>query len=85
MIHTQPSQSKSSPLSGILRTVPQLSHAELLELITYLAQQAQQTGVPQKSYYWRDIAGIAPDLLVGQDPQDWVNQTRREWDRGNPQ
>jgi hypothetical protein len=78
-------QTKSSPLDKILQAVPQLSQSEKLELIAYLAQQAQQTAVPAPTYYWRDIAGIAPNLLAGQDAQEWVNQTRQEWDREQPE
>ena len=70
-----------SPLQRILQTVPQLSQAEMLELIAYLAQKAQQTATSQPTYYWQDIAGIAPNLLEGQDAQAWVNQVRQEWHR----
>ncbi|MCZ7670343.1 MAG: hypothetical protein M5U34_25895 [Chloroflexi bacterium] len=84
MLQTPSSSPKSEPLAIILQTVPRLSHAELLELIAYLAQQAQQTAVRQTTYSWHDIAGIAPNLLAGQDAQEWVNQTRQEWDRVHP-
>jgi hypothetical protein len=73
-----------SPLNEILQAVPRLSRAELLELIAYLAQLARQTDVTQETYYWRDIAGIAPDLMKGQDAQEWVNKVRQEWDRDRP-
>jgi hypothetical protein len=84
MIETPSAKSKLSPLNEILQTVPRLSHSELLELIAYLAQQARQTDVNQEPYYWRDIAGIAPDLMKGQDAQEWVNKVRQEWDRDRP-
>lgn len=82
MLQTPSSPPRSSPLTEILQTVPRLTHAELLELIAYLAQQARQTATPPTTYYWRDIAGIAPNLLGGQDAQEWVNKTRQEWERG---
>lgn len=69
-------QTKSAPLSEILQMVTQLSQSEKLELIVYLAQDAKQTAVSATTYYWRDIAGIAPNLLEGQDAQEWVNQSR---------
>jgi pyoverdine/dityrosine biosynthesis protein Dit1 len=69
---------KSSPLDKILQAVPQLSQSEKLELIVYLAQDAKQTAVPATTHYWRDIAGIAPNLLEGHDAQEWVNQARQE-------
>jgi hypothetical protein len=78
------SKSKLSPLNEILQTVPHLSHDEMLELIAYLAQQARQTERSQEIYYWRDIAGIAPDLMKGQDAQEWISQVRQEWDRDQP-
>ena len=29
---------------------------------------------------WNDIRGLAPDLLHGEDAQEWVTRTRREAD-----
>lgn len=29
---------------------------------------------------WNDVRGIAPDLLGGEDAQEWVTRTRRESD-----
>lgn len=77
MLQTPSTKSKSSPLDEILQTIPRLSHSEVLDLIAYLAQQAKQMDSPQETYYWRDLAGIAPDLLKGQDAQEWVNEGRR--------
>ncbi|MCP4421580.1 MAG: hypothetical protein GY805_33630 [Chloroflexi bacterium] len=71
-------------LQAILAEIPALSHNETLELIAYLAQYAQRTASPKQAskYSWRDIAGIAPNLLEGQDAQDWVNKIRtEEWER----
>ena len=80
----QTPSSKSSTLNEILQTIPQLSQDEILELIAYLAQQAQQPAAQHETYYWGDLAGIAPDLLKGQDAQEWINNSRREWDRDRP-
>lgn len=80
-------QDRSSSLNQIMKIVPQLSPPEMLELIAYLAQHARETAVaePSPSYQWHDLAGVAPDLLAGQDAQDWVNQVRAdEWDRHVP-
>ncbi|MFO7678873.1 MAG: hypothetical protein R6X34_02380 [Chloroflexota bacterium] len=77
----------SPSLNQIIKIVPQLSQKELLELIAYLAQQAQATAVaePNARYQWHDLAGAAPDLLAGRDAQEWVNQVRAdEWDRHVP-
>ena len=81
MLQTPLTKSKSSPLNEILQSIPRLTHAEILELIAYLAQQAKQTDTSQETYYWGDIGGIAPDLLEGQDAQEWVSQVRQDWDR----
>lgn len=78
------SESKSSPLNEILQTVPRLSHDEMLELIAYLAQQVRQKEEAQEIYYWRDIAGIDPDLMGGQNAQEWINQVRQEWECDQP-
>lgn len=78
---------RSSSLNQIIKIVPQLSQPELLELIAYLARQAQETAVsePAPRYQWHDLAGVAPDLLAGQDAQEWINQVRTdEWDRNVP-
>jgi hypothetical protein len=56
----------------------------MLELIAYLAQHARQKEGTQETYYWRDIAGIAPDLMKGQDAQEWISQVRQEWKREQP-
>ena len=84
MLQTIKLQPYSPAFRQIKQVVPQLSQTELLELITYLAQQAQETAVsePKPVYKWRDIAGAAPNLLEGQDAQTWVNQVRaEEWGR----
>jgi hypothetical protein len=85
MLRTPTTQNDDAPLAKILQTVPQLSHSEILELIAYLAEQARQTAAPSTIYYWRDIAGIAPNLLEGQDAQEWVNGVRQEWERDQPE
>lgn len=75
---------RSSSLNKIMKILPQLTQMERLELIAYIAQQAQETAVaePSANYQWQDVAGAAPDLLAGQDAQEWVNQVRtNEWDR----
>ena len=84
MLQTVKPESYSPAFRQIRQAAPQLSQIELLELITYLAQQARETVVsePKPTYKWRDIAGVAPNLLEGQDAQIWVNQVRaEEWER----
>ncbi|MBM4031117.1 MAG: hypothetical protein FJ291_04950 [Planctomycetes bacterium] len=31
-------------------------------------------------YDWMEMEGIAPDLMGGEDAQDWVSRTRQESD-----
>lgn len=70
MLNTQPSQR----LQPIIRAASTLSQRELLELIAYLAQQAQS---PAVSHHWAEIKQVAPRLLQGEDAQEWVNKTRQ--------
>lgn len=63
-------------LQPILRATAHLSQSDLLELITYLAQQAQQTTNEGESISWVEMEGIAPNLLGGEDAQEWVTQSR---------
>ncbi len=82
--------SMASPhLQRIRHEIKYLTHTEMLALIAELAQAAQSQDMPETlavpAYYWRDLQGIAPDLLAGKDAQEWVNQLRdEEWAREIP-
>lgn len=78
MLQTTSASVEPSPLAEVLHIIPRLTQSEKLELIAHLALQ---TAVTSPAYYWREIAGIAPDLLRGQDAQEWINQIRQEWER----
>jgi hypothetical protein len=39
----------------------------------------------RKRKSWRDLAGIAPNLLNGEDAQEWVNRERDEWSQREEQ
>ncbi|MCA9995043.1 MAG: hypothetical protein KDE56_04810 [Anaerolineales bacterium] len=74
-------------LHTILKQTAQLSHNQLLQLIAYLAEQAQQTApsVEKPDYEWTDIEGIVEGNLTGMDAQEWVNKVRaEEWEREIP-
>lgn len=59
-----------------------LSHAQALEIMAILAQQLQKTAPISQSTSLLDFAGIAPNLLEGQDAQTWVTEIRgKEWER----
>ena len=55
-------------------------------LMADLVQVAQEREIPEalvvSPYYWHEMIGLAPNLLEGQDAQEWVNQLRdEEWER----
>jgi hypothetical protein len=68
-------------LQQILQEIDQLTPAEQMEVMGYLAERAKQYVAPAKlQRSVGEFAGIAPNLLDGMDAQDWVNQLRDEWD-----
>lgn len=81
-------QTPESPLQSILEQVSRLSHRDMLKLMVYLAEQAQQTAPKAESashYQWTDIEGILDEPLTGMDAQEGVNQIRaQEWERDIP-
>jgi len=69
-------------LQRVLQGIDQLTPEEQLEVISHATEQLKRQTVtqakPRRS--WRELRGIAPNLLAGQDAQEWVNQLRSEWD-----
>jgi hypothetical protein len=65
----------TSVLQDLMRQVDQLSTDEQLQLLVYIAERARQGAQRPK---WSDLCGIAPDIMDGQDAQEWVSRTRRE-------
>lgn len=61
----------------------QLPEAERVRLAQKILQEsptptgASEGGPP---YDWMALRGIAPDLMEGEDAQEWVTRTRREGD-----
>jgi hypothetical protein len=68
-------------LQQVLQEIEQLTTEEQLEVISHTTEQLKRRTLtpnqPKRS--WRDLSGIAPDLLGGQDAQEWVNRLRSEW------
>ncbi len=64
----------ASMLLELMRQVDKLSHEEQLRLLDYIAERTRQHAEGPK---WGDIAGMAPDLLAGEDAQAWVRRQRR--------
>jgi hypothetical protein len=60
-----------------IKSLPLTDKLLLLEVIAReTAAEAEVTG----QYSWRDIRGIVPYPLCGEDAQAWVTRTRREGD-----
>ena len=72
----------SPHLEAVLQSITQLSSREKLEVISYITEQLKQQAEPevQVRRSWRELRGVAPNILGGQDAQDWVNEQRDEWE-----
>jgi hypothetical protein len=72
----------SAKLEDIIRRAEALTPDERVELITYLVHELAQRTDAAKSVRrdWTELHGIAPDLLQGEDAQEWVSRGRREAD-----
>jgi hypothetical protein len=69
----------SKALKDIIKQVEQLTPAEQMELLAALAEKAKESRKETSPrYQWRELRGIAPDMLDGEDAQEWVSRTRRE-------
>jgi hypothetical protein len=54
-----------------------LSLKEIKELQSYLDDKIKHSQTANKpKIKWKDIRGLAPDLLDGEDAQAWVNRMR---------
>ena len=70
---------------NIVQQVKQFSYEQAEEMMRILDQQLRRTehedAEDEKKSSWLNLAGIAPNLLEGQDVQEWVNEVRKEWER----
>ncbi|MCT7956733.1 hypothetical protein [Laspinema palackyanum] len=66
-------------LAQVLREIEQLSPEEQLQVISHATEQLKRQTVKPKKHKLSEFRGIAPNLLEGQDAQDWVNEGRGEW------
>lgn len=68
-------------LNEILGQAEQLTPEERLELIQKLVEGLRTSEERAKSQTkWRDLRGMAPYPMMGEDAQEWVSRTRRESD-----
>ncbi|MGA7733502.1 MAG: hypothetical protein WCD37_19740 [Chloroflexia bacterium] len=71
----------SARLIDLMKQVDELTLDEKLALAAHLIQQARYAnGEGQPRPKWSDIHGAAPNLLNGEDAQEWVTRGRREAD-----
>jgi hypothetical protein len=68
-------------LEQVLQDIDQLTLEEQFEVLNHTTEQLKHRTVSQNKpkRSWRELRGIAPDLLAGQDAQEWVNQLRSQW------
>ena len=68
-----------SALNELIQKADTLTPDEQLRLIAHLAERVRATrSVSKPRRKWREIRGIAPYPLVGEDAQVWVSRSRRE-------
>lgn len=67
--------------------VKPLQPGEQLRLVEKIVHELAGSGSPrtQPRRSWREIRGIAPNLLEGEDAQEWVSRSRREDDEHSQQ
>jgi hypothetical protein len=74
----------STALSEIMRQAEELSLAEQLELIVYLAQHSRRLAEAAQQHQhrtWSEIGGILDQPLFGEDVQSYISRSREESDR----
>ncbi|MGH9801828.1 MAG: hypothetical protein ACRD82_15810 [Blastocatellia bacterium] len=71
----------ATALLKIMRQTEKLTADEQLELAaTLIAQARKGAATPKPHRRWLELAGAAPDLMLGEDAQAWVSRTRQEGD-----
>jgi hypothetical protein len=64
----------------LVKNLPATERLRLVEKIVHDLSTGALEGESGERYDWMDIEGIAPDLLAGEDAQEWVSRTRQESD-----
>lgn len=75
-------------LEKVLQEIEQLTPEEQFQVLSHTTEQLKRRTVAQtepNKRSWRELRGIDSNLLDGQDAQEWVNQLRREWEKGDKQ
>jgi hypothetical protein len=63
-----------------IKPLPVEERLRLIELTAHDLTVQLNEGQRQECYDWMSIRGIAPNLLDGEDAQEWVSRTRHEAD-----
>lgn len=64
----------------VVKALPAPERLRLVEKIVHDLATQPVAGEPAQRRSWMSIRGIAPNLLGGEDAQEWVSRTRREAD-----
>ena len=69
-------------LEQVLQEIEQLTLEEQFAVINHTTEQLKCRIITQNNpkRSWRELRGIAPNLLEGKDAQESVNELRSEWD-----
>ena len=63
-----------------IKPLPLTERLRLVEIIAHDLAQQSGDGEPVNRHDWMSLRGIAPDLLDGEDAQEWVSRSRRQAD-----
>jgi len=64
----------------LIKGLPARERLRLVERIVHDLSTGAPEGEAGERYDWMAMEGIAPDLLAGEDAQEWVSRTRQESD-----
>ncbi len=63
-----------------IKPLPVAERLRLIEITAHDLAARPTESEPVERHDWMSVRGIAPNLLGGEDAQEWVSRTRREAD-----
>ncbi|NEP16124.1 MAG: hypothetical protein F6J97_04380 [Leptolyngbya sp. SIO4C1] len=72
-------------LQQVLKQAEQLAPYKKLELIQKIAEGLKLSTAAEPKPKWRDLRGMAPYPIMGEDAQTWVSRTRQQSDEHREQ
>ena len=63
-----------------IKPLPAAERLRLIEMAAHDLMTQPVEGEQLEHHDWMSVRGIAPNLLGGEDAQEWVSRTRREAD-----